>query len=92
MPGRFSLGSPGEPTANEQGLGMSVPWFPAVGAMIGLILGLFWIALNELVAPLSSSAITIMLGVVITGASHEDGFADTADSLADSVLSVVWKS
>ena len=67
--------------ANEQGLGMSVPWFPAVGAMIGLILGLFWIALNELVAPLSSSAITIMLGVVITGAFHEDGFADTADSL-----------
>ena len=30
--------------------------------------------------PLSSSAITI-LGVVITGAFHEDGFADTADSL-----------
>lgn len=67
--------------ANERGLGMSVPWFPAVGAMIGLVLGLFWIGLNELVAPLMSSTITVMLGVVITGAFHEDGFADTADSL-----------
>jgi len=67
--------------AGERELGASVPWFPAVGAVIGLLLGLVWVAMGELVAPLTAATITVAAGVVMTGAFHEDGLADTADSL-----------
>ena len=60
---------------------MSVPWFPVVGAVIGLMIGMVWLGLNELVSPLTSATIAVMVGVMITGAFHEDGLADTADSL-----------
>jgi len=67
--------------AGERELGASVPWFPAVGAVIGLLLGLVWVAMGELVSPLTAATITVAAGVVMTGAFHEDGLADTADSL-----------
>lgn len=67
--------------AGDRELGASVPWFPAVGAVIGLLLGLVWVAIGELVAPLTAATITVAAGVVMTGAFHEDGLADTADSL-----------
>lgn len=67
--------------ADERELGASVPWFPAVGAVIGLLLGLVWLGLGELVSPLTAATVTILVGVVVTGAFHEDGLADTADSL-----------
>ena len=67
--------------AGDRELGASVPWFPAVGAVIGLLLGLVWVAMGELVAPLTAATITVAAGVVMTGAFHEDGLADTADSL-----------
>ena len=67
--------------AGDRELGASVPWFPAVGAVIGLLLGLVWVAMGELVSPLTAATITVAAGVVMTGAFHEDGLADTADSL-----------
>ena len=67
--------------ADERALGMSVPWFPVVGAVIGLVIGMVWLGLNELVSSLTSATIAVMVGVMITGAFHEDGLADTADSL-----------
>ncbi|MEM9520271.1 MAG: adenosylcobinamide-GDP ribazoletransferase [Actinomycetota bacterium] len=67
--------------ADERELGASVPWFPAVGAIIGLLVGLVWFAMNELVSPLPAATIAVLFGVAITGAFHEDGLADTADSL-----------
>ncbi|MEM8706403.1 MAG: adenosylcobinamide-GDP ribazoletransferase [Actinomycetota bacterium] len=66
---------------DERALGLSVPWFPVAGALIGLLIGLVWLGLNELVSPLTSATIAVMVGVMITGAFHEDGLADTADSL-----------
>ena len=41
--------------ADERALGMSVPWFPVVGAVIGLMIGMVWLGLNELVSPLTSA-------------------------------------
>lgn len=67
--------------ADERGLGASVPWFPVVGAMLGLVIGLVWVAMNELVSPLTAATIAVLTGVIVTGAFHEDGLADTADSL-----------
>lgn len=67
--------------AGERELGMSVPWFPVVGAVLGLLIGLVWVGLGEIASPLTAATVAIGFGVVITGAFHEDGLADTADSL-----------
>lgn len=58
-----------------------VPWFPVVGGAIGATIGLVVVGLMELVPPLVAAAIGIVFGVVLTGAFHEDGLADTADAL-----------
>ncbi|MEM9039932.1 MAG: adenosylcobinamide-GDP ribazoletransferase [Actinomycetota bacterium] len=58
-----------------------VPWFPTVGAIVGGVAGLVYVALSELVAPGPSAAIAVLLGVGLTGAFHEDGLADSADAM-----------
>ncbi len=63
-------------------LGRAVPWFPVVGALIGLSTGAVAAGLIELVPATVAAAVAVLSGVVITGAFHEDGLADTADALA----------
>lgn len=59
----------------------SVRWFPAVGALVGLVVGGLD-ALGELILPdLLSATVAVSAGVILTGAFHEDGLADTADAL-----------
>jgi adenosylcobinamide-GDP ribazoletransferase len=62
-------------------LARSHPFFPAVGAVVGLIL----ILTLNLVEPLlgRSLAVLVMLAVgwVLTGGFHEDGFADVCDGI-----------
>lgn len=58
-----------------------VPWFPVVGGAIGATIGLVVAGLMELVPPLVAAAVGVVFGVVLTGAFHEDGLADTADAL-----------
>ena len=67
--------------AGDPALGKSVPWFPVVGAAIGLLVGLAYAGGNELFSPMTAAVIAIALGIAVTGAFHEDGLADTADSL-----------
>ena len=55
-------------------------WFPLVGLVIGGVCAAVWI----LVAPLGSwvAAITVLVvSILLTGAFHEDGLADTSDAL-----------
>ena len=59
----------------------AVPWFPLVGGLIGLLVGAAYAAGRQLVAPLPAAAVGVAAGVVVTGAFHEDGLADTADAL-----------
>jgi adenosylcobinamide-GDP ribazoletransferase len=59
----------------------SVPWFPIVGALIGVSVGGVASGLMELVPPTVAAAVAVMFGVVLTGAFHEDGLADTADAM-----------
>jgi adenosylcobinamide-GDP ribazoletransferase len=70
-------GLPGRP----EELSRAVPWFPVVGAAIGLaVAGTF--AGGRLILPaLVASTLAVGLGAVVTGAFHEDGLADTADAL-----------
>jgi adenosylcobinamide-GDP ribazoletransferase len=59
----------------------SIPWFPFVGAVIGTILAAL-LAFGALVLPMSViAAVTVLAGVVLTGAFHEDGLADAADAI-----------
>ncbi len=59
-----------------------MPWFPLVGGVIGLAVGGVAAGLAELVPMAVAAAVAIIAGVMITGAFHEDGLADTADAFA----------
>ena len=63
-------------------LARCVPWFPLVGGVIGLAVGGVAAGLAELVPMTVAAAVAIIAGVIITGAFHEDGLADTADAFA----------
>ena len=58
-----------------------VPWFPIVGACIGVAVGAVAAGMMELVPPSVAAAVAVLVGVLITGAFHEDGLADLADSM-----------
>jgi adenosylcobinamide-GDP ribazoletransferase len=62
----------------------AAPWFPVVGAGVGAIGGGV-LALAALIPGAEGSGVAAALGlaatVVVTGALHEDGLADTADGL-----------
>ena len=53
---------------------------PLAGALIGLVVGLLlWLFLSLGVHPNLAAALALGGGIVLTGALHEDGLADTAD-------------
>ncbi|MGB3735577.1 MAG: adenosylcobinamide-GDP ribazoletransferase [Ilumatobacter sp.] len=62
-------------------LASSVPWFPVVGALIGAATGGVAAGLMEVVPTTVAATLAIVLGVMMTGAFHEDGLADTADAM-----------
>ncbi len=63
-------------------LGRSTAYFPVVGLIIGGILaGLNWLLLNIL-PPGVVNALLIVALVILTGAMHLDGLADTCDGMA----------
>ena len=63
-------------------LGRSVGYFPVVGLIIGLILvGLNWLFSLFLPPAVVNALLSVSL-VVISGALHLDGFADTCDAIA----------
>ena len=63
-------------------IGASLAWYPAVGALIGLLLwlGSAVLALFLPAAPAASAVVLVMLWVWLTGGLHLDGLADTADA------------
>jgi adenosylcobinamide-GDP ribazoletransferase len=55
-------------------------WFPLVGAGVGAIAGtVAWLARGA--GPLVAAALAVIASLMVTGAFHEDGLADTADAL-----------
>jgi adenosylcobinamide-GDP ribazoletransferase len=57
----------------------AVPWFPVVGAIVGLVSAAAWWLGTELLTPLPAAALTISVAALVTGAFHHDGLADMAD-------------
>jgi adenosylcobinamide-GDP ribazoletransferase len=58
-----------------------VPYFPVVGALVGLSGALTYVAARELWTPFVAAAMAVAVEVVITGGFHEDGLGDAADAL-----------
>lgn len=68
--------------ANPPPLAAAMPWFPVVGALLGLLAGGVYAGLTLLGMPsLPASLVVLAVLVVATGALHEDGLADCADGL-----------
>lgn len=65
----------------EPDLSACVPWFPLVGALIGAAVGGVAAGSMEVVPGPVAAAIAVIVGILVTGAFHEDGLADTADAL-----------
>jgi adenosylcobinamide-GDP ribazoletransferase len=63
-------------------LGKATAWFPVVGLLMGLVLsGLNWV-LAWVLPPLLIDALLVTAMVLMTGAMHLDGLADTCDGTA----------
>lgn len=69
------------PGAGEAGLGSAAAWFPLVGAAVGALAGGVRLLCGEAVGATVSTVLAMIALVVVTGALHQDGLADTADGL-----------
>ncbi len=65
----------------EQSFGESVKFFPAVGAVLGIICAGVLGAINFLNLPLLTGAVGFSLLIILTGGIHCDGLMDSADGL-----------
>jgi adenosylcobinamide-GDP ribazoletransferase len=78
-------------------LSQSARYFPAVGALVGAInVGVWWLARHWLPTPVAVG-LMIATSLLVTGAFHEDGFADSCDGFgggltADRVLAIMKDS
>ena len=69
------LGGPAAPSPS------ALRWFPAVGAALGLGLGLVWAAADRLWPALVAAAVVVAADMALTGMLHLDGLVDAADGL-----------
>ena len=71
----------GRAEAGPWDLAMSLPWFPVVGALLGVVLAGVYAVTRLATPPLLGATLTLGVAVLLTGGFHEDGLADTADGL-----------
>jgi len=56
-------------------------WYPGAGVVVGAICGLAYWAAALVWPPVVAALVALAVGLVVTGALHEDGFADACDGL-----------
>jgi adenosylcobinamide-GDP ribazoletransferase len=59
----------------------ALPWFPIVGALIGLGVGATWWGGTRVWSPGVGAALAIVADLALTGMLHVDGLGDSADGL-----------
>lgn len=59
----------------------TLAWLPVAGAVVGAVVGGAWALSIELWPPLVAAAVVVAVDLVVTGALHVDGLADTADGV-----------
>src|SRR5258708_1431413 len=65
----------------------SARYFPLVGALVGAInVGVWWLCRHWL-PPAASVGLMMAVSLIITGAFHEDGFADSCDGFGGGTTS-----
>lgn len=69
------------PATARDGLAGAAGWFPLVGASIGALAGSVRVGSEQLVGRTPATVLAIVTLVLMTGALHQDGLADTADGL-----------
>ncbi len=72
-------------------------WYPAVGVVVGLIAALLFWGSAAVFPPVVAALISTLGGILVTGALHEDAFADVCDGLGggrtrDRVLEIMRDS
>ncbi len=55
-------------------------WFPLVGMVLGVVCAAVWVLASPL-GPWVAAMAALVVSILLTGAFHEDGLADTADAL-----------
>lgn len=65
----------------ERDIEESLPFFPVVGLLIGILVATGDLFISSLLPALPASVLTVLLLLVITGGLHMDGLADTADGI-----------
>lgn len=66
----------------SEDLARSAPWFPVVGAGIGAIIAVVYVALSVVLPSTVAAVLAASAGALLTGALHEDGLGDVADAFA----------
>ncbi|MDB5503016.1 MAG: cobalamin-5-phosphate synthase, partial [Tardiphaga sp.] len=61
-------------------LARAMKYFPVVGAGVGLVSAIVLLLANEFWSPVIAALLAVVASIIVTGAFHEDGLADTADS------------
>jgi adenosylcobinamide-GDP ribazoletransferase len=69
------------PATARDGLAGAAGWFPLLGAAIGALAGSVRLSAEQLLGRTPATVFAIITLVVVTGALHQDGLADTADGL-----------
>jgi adenosylcobinamide-GDP ribazoletransferase len=64
----------------EPNMATMAVWFPMAGAVVGAIVGGVGAGAWELTPPLVAGAVAVAVGLLATGAFHEDGLGDVADA------------
>jgi adenosylcobinamide-GDP ribazoletransferase len=70
----------GPPGATSSDFAHAVPWFPVAGALIGLALAGSYASFLAVFPPVPAAGLCVGVSLLLTGALHEDGLADTADA------------
>lgn len=68
-------------TSDPERVVRGAPLFPLVGAALGAMVGVAAAGLAQALPPLLAGSLAVALELVLTGALHADGLADSADGL-----------
>ena len=60
--------------------GRSALWYPFVGVLLATVLFIFYSLLPQLVSPWVASILVVIVWILLTGALHLDGLADSIDA------------